>query len=770
MIKQPLTMPASSGEKSVRTLVLFILRLFLYLSAPSLVFFHPGIVVSYAQTGLILWFVIIPFEGIVAFLPPSRVTFLSKLAFGLLPLSLFSVYAGGFGGLLIFGAGLVSFVLTLLLFWYPRWGKLSVLEPFFLAWVCFQLLAFSRSGEEASGQSMGVTQIILLWTILVFLFHSVVIYFCLYPQGIFGAKNEAGIFGLVSAAALVLVIFLPPDFIRNEIVINVLPERIEEKTKPDDNEWGIPKDGGGRTNGRRTVPGGQDRDGRQPGLRGLSEYDWPSEEGNGKQKRRGSRGGNSGENSEPDQQYTVMVAASKQYPLYMGDSFRGLLDPIEGFQPTPEEPLNQVPSMRFFTTWFNNEFVFDRDRERQEVYSLSTLSKNFLPYLPIAVEPTILSEGSGPLRYIHRVRSDMYGEDPLELLFSRIRDLTEQEKNDLALYLEAPLEEADSSIFVDYLNHALELWREQGNENNNRYMEKILAILTSFRDYQYHIYYNEEDTSIAAIKEFLLTIKTGDCTEFSNAAAILGRLAGIPSRIVTGYLASNRDHTVAHWRGLVALRSKIKALQNFPLEELCLVTNTAAHSWVQFYVPDYGWLDFEATRFAIPPVGLGDGNLLDVVIPLIDENRTLAPVRSFPWRAVLQVMAILGAGALAGAYGLRYVRELLLNLGIRRGGRAGARSLYLLLLARLAAEGNPIKPASKTASEYAQLFPHNENYRAFAALYTELRWREFKTDAERDERFQRLQQEYQNVVNAARRPGIQGFFIRIFSLRGLAYL
>jgi hypothetical protein len=133
--------------------------------------------------------------------------------------------------------------------------------------------------------------------------------------------------------------------------------------------------------------------------------------------------------------------------------------------------------------------------------------------------------------------------------------------------------------------------------------------------------------------------------------------------------------------------------------------------------------------------------------------------------------------ALACAYLLRYGRELALYLGARRGGRSGARSLYLLLLARLAADGKPVKPASKTALEYAQLFSRikigaqeNLHFRKFASLYTELRWREFKDSAQMDERFLFLKQEYQNIIKTSRRRGMRGWLIRIVSLRGLGYL
>ncbi|MDR2500949.1 MAG: transglutaminase-like domain-containing protein [Treponema sp.] len=786
--------------KPVTACILFSFRLLLYLSVAGLVLLHPGISVPYDRAGLIQWFIIIPLEALIAFLPAPRGSVWYKFALALLFLLPLSIAAGGFGpgAAPSFCAGLLSFTITWLLFHHPRWGKPAVLEPFFLAWICFGLLAFSRSSEEVSGQTLGLTPFILAWTILVFLLHSAAVYFCLHPPGVSGAGREAAFFGLGAAAVLALAAgILPADFVRNGIITNMLSDRVEETIRSNDTEWGIPRDlGGGRPRDRRTIPG--NGEGRQPELRGLSEDQWPDPSGS--EKEGGSRSRRRGGGGREREQYTVMVVASKQDTVYMGNSFRGGLDPEQGFLPTEDEPLNLLPSARLFKTWYAGSQVFDQGREEREVFSLSTLPQHFLPYRPVSVEPVVLSENTGPLRYIHRVRSAMYAQDPLKLALSPIRYLSAAEQSALASYLAFPLGEAGRAVLSAHLDRALSQWRNKRAELIREnpylrdifaktgtgkagagaapYMETILAILLSFREYQYNVN-DRDDASIAGTLEFLQTTKDGDCVEFSNALALLGRLAGIPTRVVTGYLAASGLQTDAHKRGIAALRNKIEVLREFPFEDLFLVTDAHGHSWAQCYIPGYGWLDFEATAFAIPPAGLGDGNLRDVVIPLLDQTGLAVPVRRFPWRAALRAMGLLAAAALLAAYGVRYGREILLRLGAARGGRAGARSLYLLLLARLAADGKPIKPAAKTALEYARLFPPEtadappgeaSPFAAFAALYSELRWREFKEPAEAGERFLRLKREYRKSIDRTRRRGLRGLLIRLFSLRGLAYL
>ena len=761
--------------------VLFVVRLLFYLSVTGLVAMHPGIIVSYDRIGIFLWFVIIPLETIIAFIPAPGGKLWAKLILAFFPLVMIPFWVGGFGyeTKLLMGAGALSFVLSFLLFYYPRWGKLSVLEPFFLAAVCLRLLNFSRAGEDAAGISMEITPFILVWTLIVFLFHSAIIYFCLHPNSISGIRKEGGIGFLAGSAALIILVFvLPADFVQNAVVPNLLSNPADRMIG-ESSEWGVPEwETDGRRDARSTLPRGQR--GRNPGLRGLSPSDWPGGQG-----RTGSQ---PGDGDGAPLQYAVMIVASEVEPVYMGNSFRGRFDPVEGFLPTQGEILNLIPAQRLFSTWFYNVRPYGRRRARQELFSLSILSQRYLPYRPFAVDPTILSEDSGPFRYIHRVISDMHNGDPLSLVRSPVRELRAAERANLSFYLELPLNEDDRLVFSAYLDGVMENWqnnRESLIQRNpylrnvfqealwtvtSEYMERIVALLVNFSQYQYNLN-PRNNVSVSEMREFLLYTREGDCVEFSNSLALLGRLAGIPSRVVTGYLVAESLQTMAHLRGLAVLQNQIPVLQSFPSRNLFLVTNLHGHSWVQFFIPEYGWLDFEATAFAIPPEGTGDFNTWDVVIPILDETRLFSQIRIFPWRPVLRFLGFTLVLVLIGAYFLRYGRELVLQLGTRRGGREGARYFYLLLLARLAAEGKPIKPASKTVTEYSALFPDTgEVFAPFAALYAELRWRELKTDEEREEKYNNLKQEFEAILSSERRRGLLAFLRRIFSLRGLAYL
>jgi transglutaminase-like putative cysteine protease len=72
-------------------------------------------------------------------------------------------------------------------------------------------------------------------------------------------------------------------------------------------------------------------------------------------------------------------------------------------------------------------------------------------------------------------------------------------------------------------------------------------------------------TRVDSTAQEVLALGSGVCQDYSHVLISLLRHAGIPARYVSGYLG-----TVAH--------------------------ATAAHAWVEAWVPPYGWVGFDATR------------------------------------------------------------------------------------------------------------------------------------------------------------------------------
>jgi hypothetical protein len=72
---------------------------------------------------------------------------------------------------------------------------------------------------------------------------------------------------------------------------------------------------------------------------------------------------------------------------------------------------------------------------------------------------------------------------------------------------------------------------------------------------------------------FLFEIKTGYCDYYATSMVVLARAAGLPARIVMGYVSSEYDSQTQQY----------------------IVRRTNAHSWVEIYFPDHGWIEFEPT-------------------------------------------------------------------------------------------------------------------------------------------------------------------------------
>ncbi len=75
------------------------------------------------------------------------------------------------------------------------------------------------------------------------------------------------------------------------------------------------------------------------------------------------------------------------------------------------------------------------------------------------------------------------------------------------------------------------------------------------------------------VTTFLFDAKTGHCEYFASAMAILLRAAGIPTRLVNGFLMGEYN----------------------PVGGDYIIRESDAHSWVEVYVPGRGWTEFDPT-------------------------------------------------------------------------------------------------------------------------------------------------------------------------------
>ncbi|MFX0010267.1 MAG: transglutaminase family protein [Candidatus Hermodarchaeota archaeon] len=76
--------------------------------------------------------------------------------------------------------------------------------------------------------------------------------------------------------------------------------------------------------------------------------------------------------------------------------------------------------------------------------------------------------------------------------------------------------------------------------------------------------------------------KRGDCSEYSTLMITLLRIQGIPARKVTGYLLSTNS----------GLKPDVGQVFNFNANSLG-TTNILGHAWVEYYIPNIGWIAAE---------------------------------------------------------------------------------------------------------------------------------------------------------------------------------
>ena len=121
------------------------------------------------------------------------------------------------------------------------------------------------------------------------------------------------------------------------------------------------------------------------------------------------------------------------------------------------------------------------------------------------------------------------------------------------------------------VQNTLALWT-QGTTNTYDALKQIEAHLSD----QTHFTYSLDNPPVPAnvdAADWLLQTHRGYCTYYATEMTIMGRLLGIPTRMVNGFSHGHLDESSHLW----------------------VVDGSDAHSWVQAYFPAYGWINFDPT-------------------------------------------------------------------------------------------------------------------------------------------------------------------------------
>lgn len=122
-------------------------------------------------------------------------------------------------------------------------------------------------------------------------------------------------------------------------------------------------------------------------------------------------------------------------------------------------------------------------------------------------------------------------------------------------------------------------------EEQTAVYDKIKAVEQYFKENGFvyetqNVPYPEDEQDY--VDQFLFETKRGYCDNFSTSMAVMLRASGIPARWAKGFAP-----------GELSYKASGAAVYN--------VTNDEAHSWVEAYIPNIGWVPFEPTiGFSLP--------------------------------------------------------------------------------------------------------------------------------------------------------------------------
>jgi hypothetical protein len=123
--------------------------------------------------------------------------------------------------------------------------------------------------------------------------------------------------------------------------------------------------------------------------------------------------------------------------------------------------------------------------------------------------------------------------------------------------------------------------------------------------------------------------------------AVLARAAGVPARLVVGYANGAYDYRRAQY----------------------IVTENYAHSWVEIYFTDIGWVEFEPT--ATQPA-ISRGEIREPTIPLVDvapteslsTRQAYSFLRNLPAKTWIPILILFFCGVLWAGFDSLRLRRL----------------------------------------------------------------------------------------------------------------
>ncbi len=758
---------------------LFYSRLILYFLAILIPFFHPAIAVSYDIYLKITLFILVPSGFLIAFyFQPPRLSIIKGFLFLLFFILIMSFLFYPIDAILFpIGITLWSYFSTLLIFnGGGRFYFIATLEILAIGFLYYKILMYTRSSEEIATISKDIINIHFILTLLSFIYHSIILYIVSFGKKISEYKKEIAIFSLISIPLLFIFAFvLPPDFVKHQALFNELEPEPPLNPLDGDGFFKNRRGGGTEDNLRNGKPLGKRKEKYPSELQNKSQRSEAE-----KQPERQMDNNSSGENHsrnrlegvpsdqwerfknskelQKGKQMAVMIIASEIQPIYAAESYLSFFSAEEGFLEDKKETLNQLKHAHLISTWKDPEPYQDIARSPYPIFYLSTIKERVIAYRPYQIEPTIMDQRYHPFDLSYTAISAITQSQPENWKGIFTSDL-DKNNSEIQKNLELQLDKKDILVLKNYLYKIISPYEKN-------YFKIVDNILKNYSIYQYKSGF-DENTNIKKILEFLNQKKEGDCTEFSASTAILLRLAGIPTRVVYGWIASRDLQTPAHVGGLMHLRKKIPYLQKYDLNNLYLVTSAHHHAWIQIYIPTYGWVDIETTSYAKPPLPEFDPNARDVVIPLIEEEPHPPTAKKFifPYKFFFSLLGILSSSTILILYLYKFILYSFYKISLIKYSSRSLRHINQYYYMKLLDYGFPKRKFYETPLEYAEKVPETK---PFSEVLYELKFK-FISDDEKEKKFNELKMIMNQSFNFLKPKSILKKIKFLLSLKGIFY-
>ncbi|MDQ0247886.1 transglutaminase-like putative cysteine protease [Bacillus fengqiuensis] len=257
-----------------------------------------------------------------------------------------------------------------------------------------------------------------------------------------------------------------------------------------------------------------------------------------------------------------------------------------------------------------------------------------------------------------------------------------------------------------------DLARDITKEASNRY-EQVKAIERYFEVNPY--IYDTQNVAVPDdeedyVDQFLFETQRGYCDNFSTSMVVMLRTLNIPSRWVKGY---------TYGKAVDSIDDEYTRYE---------ITQNDAHSWVEVYFPNIGWVPFEPTKSFSNPYNFtyDTPSLSSSSSSLNEQDRTFVlgekkeqkeelkkqvsvkkeSETHFSWRTIIiSVVILLGAVAFVYFTKNKWLYRVLIILYKRRRDEKAFQDAYLSLLKQLEKQG--IKRGDgQTLSQYAKYVDH----------------------------------------------------------------